>query len=127
MADDRNATPLSGHDLALLMSALVWVKDCPFSRVPKPDVGMALAGVDELDEKLGTEWLHVRDTLGLEAARRAVVSVDLTPVERRCLRSCLEAVLEECAGNPLELQLRVGEEPEVRRLADLMQRISGSE
>lgn len=107
---------ITGQDLAILMSALVWLKDCPFSKTDKPAIKMSIQEMDAFYDRLTSIWRRLRDKHGVEIALSKRLPLDLTPQENRCLKKCLEGVLEECRGNPWELELRVGDPEDVQRL-----------
>ena len=109
-------TTITGLDLGILMSAIVWIKDCPFSTTAKPDVEMTGKEMDDFYNRLTRIWVRLREPNSIEKARSERATLDLTSREICCLRVCLHGVLEECDGNPLELELRVGKTEDVQRL-----------
>jgi hypothetical protein len=107
---------LSGIELGICTSAIVTVNDCPFDKVEKPDLPLDSEQVTSLWERLLALWEEIRDALGVESAREQMICLALSRQEVICIRECLFGVLQECAGSPLELELRVGMPIDVERL-----------
>ena len=112
---------INGLDLTMLMSAIVWVTDCPFSKAVKPDLVLAREEMDEIYERLSASWIAIRDEKGVEEARCESLLISLTSQEVSFLKLCLNAVLKECDGNPLELELRCGKTEDVQRLVSKLE------
>lgn len=108
----------TGLDISIYWRSVAWLWACPFSKAVKPDLEMSSTEMSEFHEKLKGIWIRLRDQVGIDNAREATVPVTFSSKEVRCLSQCLDAVLAECDGNPLELELRVGEVEDVRRLAN---------
>lgn len=108
----------TGLDISIYWRSVAWLWACPFSKAVKPDLEMSSTEMSEFHEKLKGIWIGLRDQVGIDNVPEATVPVTFSSKEVRCLSQCLDAVLAECDGNPLELELRVGEVEDVRRLAN---------
>ena len=117
----------TGLDVAIYWRSVAWLWDCPFDKAVKPDLEMSSTEMGEFHEKLKGIWIGLRDKVGIDNVFEATISVTFSSQEVRCLSQCLHAVLAECDGNPLELELRVGEVEDVRRLANELASIVGKE
>ena len=73
--------------------------------------------MDQLYTRLASIWNELRDARGVQEARAEKLMLEMNSRELRCLHACLRGVLQECEGNPLELELRVGDLVDVQRLA----------
>ncbi len=111
---------ITGVDLGILMGAIVWVKDCPFDKTAKPNTKMTSEEMDAFYDRLAAIWVRLRDENGVEKARSEEVMIELTSQESRCLSLCVQGVLDECSGDPVELEVRVGNTQDVQRLADTL-------
>ena len=80
--------------------------------------------MEELDGRLCGIWKELLAEYGYEQARSAHVSFDVTFRELDCLKLCLTGVLDECDGNPVELEVRVGEVDDVRRLLQQLELVA---
>jgi hypothetical protein len=107
---------ITGSDTAIAMSAIVWLKDCPFSRATKPSLVLSEEELEHLYDLFSQAWLVARDNVGVEGAKMTMLDVQLTSVQLDCLKQCLIAALDECTGNKLELEIRVGTLPNVQSL-----------
>lgn len=107
---------LDGKELCICMSAIVWVNDCTFDKGEKPLLPLDSDQVTSFYERLLALWLEIRDSLGVEKAREHTLSITLSEQEAVCIRECLSGVLQECVGDPLELELRVGMPNAVEKL-----------
>ena len=108
----------TGLDVAIYWRSVVWLMDCPFDKTVKPDLEMSSTEMRKFHDKLEGIWIGLRDKVGIDNVPEATVPVTFSSKEVRCLSQCLDAVLAECDGNSLELELRVGEVEDVRRLAN---------
>ncbi|WP_417386023.1 hypothetical protein [Gimesia sp.] len=107
----------TGLDVAIYWRSVIWLMDCPFDKAVKPDLDMSSTEMREFHDKLEGIWVGLRDKVGIDNVGEATVPVTFSSQEVRCLRQCLHAVLAECDGDPLELEIRVGEVEDVWRLA----------
>lgn len=105
---------LTGSQLAICLMACVWVSDCPFGKAIKP-ADLESAEVEAIWNKLSEMIVQLREAGFAEpmVEYAHLIPVPLSARELELTIRCIEAVLDECEGDPLELSLRCGEVDQV--------------
>lgn len=117
---------IRGSEVCILFKSIAWIIGSPFTMTDKTQFDLSIEEMRGFFNRLAADWTIVRDEVGASVALEKVFEFLLTPRQMSFVIACLEAILAECEGDPVEMRLRVGETNEVENLISHLHTLADS-